>query len=53
VGAAAGAVLGDAIDAVGTGAGEVIGAALYAPAEVITSIRSRPAEPKTPSSGTF
>jgi hypothetical protein len=46
VGAAAGAVLGDAIDAVGAGAGAVIGAALYAAAEVITSIRSRPAEPK-------
>jgi hypothetical protein len=46
VGAASGAVLGDAIDGVGAGVGALIGAALYAPAEVITSITSRPAEPK-------
>jgi hypothetical protein len=31
---------------VGAGAGALIGAALYAPAEVITSIRRSPAEPK-------
>ena len=46
LGAASGAVLGDAIDGVGAGAGALIGAALYAPAEVITSIRRGPAEPK-------
>src|ERR687897_1183302 len=45
-GAASGAVLGDAIDGVGAGPGALIGAALYAPAEVITSIRRGPAEPK-------
>jgi hypothetical protein len=45
VGAAAGAVLGDAIDAIGAGAGAVIGAALYAAAEVTTSVRSRPPSP--------
>ena len=39
LGAASGAVLGDAIDGVGAGPGAVIGAAVYAPAEVITSIR--------------
>src|ERR671910_1267571 len=46
LGAASGAVLGDAIDGVGVGPGAVIGAALYAPAEAITSIRRGPAEPK-------
>jgi hypothetical protein len=46
LGAASGAVLGDAIDGVGAGAGALIGAALYAPAEAITSIRRAPAEPK-------
>jgi hypothetical protein len=46
LGAASGAVLGDAIDGVGAGAGALIGAALYAPAEVTTSIRRGPAEPK-------
>jgi hypothetical protein len=46
LGAASGAVLGDGTDGVGAGAGALIGAALYAPAEVITSIRRPPAEPK-------
>ena len=39
LGAASGAVLGDAIDGVGAAAGAVLGAALYAPAEAITSLR--------------
>jgi hypothetical protein len=38
LGAAAGAVLGDGIDGIGAGAGAVIGVALYAPAEAITSM---------------
>jgi hypothetical protein len=46
VGAASGAVLGDAIDGVGAGAGAVLCAALYAPAEAITSMRRTAAEPK-------
>jgi hypothetical protein len=46
LGAASGAVLGDAIDGIGAGPGAVIGAALYAPAETITSLRRGPAEPK-------
>jgi hypothetical protein len=46
VGAASGAVLGAAIDGLGAGLGALIGTALYAPAEVITSIRRGPAEPK-------
>jgi hypothetical protein len=46
LGAASGAVLGDAIDGVGAGTGALIGAALYAPAEAITSIRRTTAEPK-------
>jgi hypothetical protein len=46
LGAASGAVLGDAIDGVGAGPGAVIGAALYAPAEAITSIRRGAAAPK-------
>jgi hypothetical protein len=45
LGAASGAVLGDAIDGVGAGTGALIGAALYAPAEAITSIRRTTAEP--------
>jgi hypothetical protein len=39
-------VIGDAIDGLGAGLGAIIGAALYAPAEVATSIRRGPAEPK-------
>jgi hypothetical protein len=46
LGAASGAVLGDAIDGVGAIAGAVIGAALYAPAEVLTSMSRSVAEPK-------
>jgi hypothetical protein len=46
LGAASGAVLGDAVDGLGAGPGALIGAALYAPAEVITSLRRGPAEPK-------
>jgi hypothetical protein len=46
LGAASGAVLGDALEGVGAGTGAVIGAALYAPAEVITTITRSPAEPK-------
>jgi hypothetical protein len=46
LGAASGAVIGDAIDGLGAGLGAIIGAALYAPAEVATSIRRGPAEPK-------
>jgi len=46
LGAASGAVLGDAIDGIGAGAGALVGAALYAPAEMITGIRRGPAEPK-------
>jgi hypothetical protein len=46
LGAASGAVLGDAIDGVGAGTGALIGAALYAPAEAVTSIRRSAAEPK-------
>jgi hypothetical protein len=46
LGAASGAVLGDAIDALGAGVGALIGAALYAPAEAITSIRRGAAEVK-------
>jgi hypothetical protein len=46
LGGASGAVLGDAIDGIGAALGALIGAALYAPAEVITSIRRGPAEPK-------
>jgi hypothetical protein len=46
LGGAAGAVLGDAIDGVGAAFGALIGAALYAPAEAITTIRRGPAEPK-------
>ncbi len=46
LGAASGAVLGEAIDEVGAGLGALIGAALYAPAEAITSIGRGPAELK-------
>jgi hypothetical protein len=46
VGAAAGAVLGDGVDAVGAGTGAVVGAALYAPAEALTSITRSRAAPK-------
>jgi hypothetical protein len=46
LGAASGAVLGDGIDGVGAVVGALIGAALYAPAEAITSVRKGPAEPK-------
>jgi hypothetical protein len=46
LGAASGAVLGNAIDGVGPAAGALIGAALYAPAEAVTSISRGPAEPK-------
>ena len=46
LGAASGAVLGDAIEGLGPAPGALIGAALYAPAEVITSIRRGPAEVK-------
>jgi hypothetical protein len=46
LGAASGAVLGDGIDGVGAGAGALIGAALYAPAEAVTSVKRGPAEPK-------
>jgi hypothetical protein len=42
LGAASGAVLGDAIDGIGAGAGALVGAALYAPAEMITGIRRGP-----------
>jgi uncharacterized membrane protein len=45
LGAGAGAVLGDAIDGIGAGAGALIGAVLYAPAEAISALRRRPAEP--------
>jgi hypothetical protein len=46
LGAASGDVLGDAIDGVGAGAGALIGAALYAPAEAITSLSRGAAEVK-------
>jgi hypothetical protein len=46
LGAASGAVLGAAIDGLGAGLGALIGVALYAPAELITTIRRGPAEPK-------
>ena len=42
LGAASGAVLGDAIDGVGAGAGALIGAVLYAPAEAITACAGAP-----------
>jgi hypothetical protein len=46
LGAASGAVLGDAVDGVGAAAGAVAGAVLYAAAEALTSARQRPAEVK-------
>jgi hypothetical protein len=46
LGAASGAVLGDAIDGIGAGPGALIGAGLLAPAEAFTSIRKGPAELK-------
>jgi hypothetical protein len=46
LGGASGAVLGNAIDGVGPGAGALIGAALYAPAEAATSLRRAAAAPK-------
>ncbi|HEY7620337.1 MAG TPA: hypothetical protein VH834_11220 [Solirubrobacteraceae bacterium] len=46
LGAAGGAVLGHAVDGLGAGWGALIGAALFTPAEVITTLRQRPAEPK-------
>ena len=46
LGAAGGAVLGAAIGGVGTGVGAVIGSLLYAPAEMLTTLRRMPAEPK-------
>jgi hypothetical protein len=46
LGAAGGAVLGHAIDGLGAGLGALIGAAVIAPAEVFTTLRQRPAEPK-------
>jgi hypothetical protein len=46
LGAASGAVLGDAVDDVGAAAGAVIGAAVWAPAEAVTTLRSAAAEPK-------
>jgi hypothetical protein len=46
LGAAGGAVLGDAIDGLGAGWGALIGAALYAPAEAVTTLRQRPAQTK-------
>jgi hypothetical protein len=45
LGAAGGAVLGAAIDAVGAGAGAVIGVLLFASAEVVTTRRRAAAEP--------
>jgi hypothetical protein len=44
LGAASGAVLGDAIDGVGAGLGAVIGVALYAPAEAITRMTRGPGQ---------
>jgi hypothetical protein len=44
LGAASGAVLGDAIDGIGVGPGAVLGAVLLAPAEAITGIRRGPGE---------
>src|SRR3954468_8887367 len=46
LGAASGAVLGDAVAGLGAGKGAVIGVVLLAPAEAVTSLRPRPAEPK-------
>jgi hypothetical protein len=46
LGAAGGAVLGHAVDGIGAGWGALVGAALFTPAEVLTTLRQRPAEPK-------
>jgi hypothetical protein len=46
LGAAGGAVLGDAIDGLGAAAGALIGALLYAPAEAITAMTRGAAAPK-------
>jgi hypothetical protein len=46
LGAASGAVLGDAVEGIGAAPGAVLGAALYAPAEAVTTIRRQPAAPK-------
>src|SRR5919198_229163 len=46
LGAAGGAVLGDAADGVGAALGAGLGALLYAPAEALTSLHRTPAEPK-------
>jgi hypothetical protein len=46
LGAASGAVLGDAIDGVGAGLGALVGVALYAPAEVVTTMSRGAAEVK-------
>jgi hypothetical protein len=46
LGGAGGAVLGDAVEVVGPGLGAVIGAALYAPAELLTTIHRAAAEIK-------
>ena len=46
LGAASGAVLGDAIDGIGAGLGALIAVALYAPAEVVTSMGRAAAEVK-------
>jgi hypothetical protein len=53
LGAAGGAVLGNAVDGIGAGLGALIGAALFTPAEVLTTIRQRPAEPKPLAQRTF
>jgi hypothetical protein len=45
LGAASGAVLGDAIDGVGAGAGAVIGVVVYAPLEALGGMRRAVAEP--------
>jgi hypothetical protein len=46
LGAASGAVLGDAIEGIGAGAGALIGVALYVPAEAVTTLRRGVAEVK-------
>jgi hypothetical protein len=46
LGAASGAVLGDAVEGVGAGAGALIGIAVCAPAEAFTTISRPTAEPK-------
>ena len=48
LGAASGAVLGDAIDGLGALAGALIGVVLYAPAEAVTSMTRGTAETKPP-----